>query len=231
VRLAYAIGFSIIGIIYPIGKVKIEWTPKFAYAVGLLATDGNLSKDGRHMNMTSKDKEQVELFKECLGLKNKIGLKTRGGSNIKKYFQVQFGDVIFYDFLMGIGLKPAKSKTLQRLAIPTKYFADFFRGCIDGDGNINISNHPESKRPQLRIRLFSASLPFIRWILEEIHKNTDIQGGWLETSKDGSISRLSFGKSDSLKIFSYIYYPGVSCYLDRKYSMVEKFNGRVAELV
>gem|GEM_PF-6676481 len=43
----------------PLGKVKIQWSPEFAYVIGLLTTDGNLSPDGRHINFTSKDRELV----------------------------------------------------------------------------------------------------------------------------------------------------------------------------
>jgi len=32
------------------------WSADFAYAVGLLTTDGSLSIDGRHINLTSKRK-------------------------------------------------------------------------------------------------------------------------------------------------------------------------------
>lgn len=215
----------------PQNRVSIKWSPPFAYALGLITTDGCLYRDGCHINLTSKDEDQVELFRKCLGINNKIGKKGRGGSLDKKYFQIQFGDVNFYKFLLDLGLKPAKSKTLGKLRIPNEYFADFLRGCIDGDGNINIANHPESRHPQLRIRLFSASPPFLHWVLEKTKYNTTIAGGWIETEKDKSISRLSFGKADSIKLFSYLYYPGVNCYLNRKYLMVEKFNGRVAELV
>ncbi|PIZ81282.1 MAG: hypothetical protein COY02_02875, partial [Parcubacteria group bacterium CG_4_10_14_0_2_um_filter_41_6] len=98
-----------------LSKVKIEWSPDFAYAIGLLATDGNLSKDGRHINMTSKDEEMISVFKKCLSIQNKTGRKCRGGSKEKKYFQVQFGDKNFYNFLMSLGLTPAKSKTLGPL--------------------------------------------------------------------------------------------------------------------
>jgi len=52
-------------------KVKIQWSSNFAYAIGLLTTDGNLSKDGRHLNLTSKDKDLINIFKGCLGIKNK----------------------------------------------------------------------------------------------------------------------------------------------------------------
>lgn len=67
-----------------LGKIKIEWTQNFAYAIGLITTDGNLSKDGCHIDFTSKDKELVETFRKCLGINNKIGLKSRGGEKEKK---------------------------------------------------------------------------------------------------------------------------------------------------
>src|ERR1700722_7240854 len=118
----------------PQGKVKIEWSGKFAYAIGLIATDGCLYGDGRHINFTSKDLEQIENFKKCLGITNKIGRKSRGGEREKKYFVVQIGDVLFYKFLNDIGLHKAKSLTLSEIKIPEHYFIDFLRGCFDGDG-------------------------------------------------------------------------------------------------
>lgn len=39
----------------PKGK-PVKWSPKIAYAVGLITTDGSLSKDGRHIDLTSKDR-------------------------------------------------------------------------------------------------------------------------------------------------------------------------------
>ena len=205
-----------------LNKVKIGWSPAFAYAIGLIATDGNLSKDGRHLNMTSKDKDMIFTFKICLGLKNKIGRKARAKSKIKKYFQVQFGDKNFYQFLMSIGLTPAKSKTIGKLAIPDEYFADFFRGCIDGDGNIDIGWHPESQHPQLRVRLFSASLSFLKWAKEVISDQVKIATGWIET-KRSDIKILIYAKADSIKILNFIYYTGVEHYLKRKYKIAKKF--------
>ncbi|MBI4087703.1 MAG: LAGLIDADG family homing endonuclease [Candidatus Liptonbacteria bacterium] len=211
-------------------KVKIVWSSRFAYAIGLITTDGNLSIDGRHINFTSKDEELVLIFKLCLGLSNRIGRKSRGGSKEKKYFVVQFGDRDFYDFLATIGLKPAKSKTLTELKIPKEYFADFFRGCIDGDGSIGFFSHPESKYPQLRIRLCSASPRFLEWVKSEIQNITKIEGGWIESKKDG-IGVLVYAKADSLKLFSFMYYNQSVCKLSRKFAVTQRFYGRVAELV
>ena len=50
----------------PQGKVDIRWSANFAYAIGLLVTDGNLSSDGRHIIFVSKDMEQINNFLKCL---------------------------------------------------------------------------------------------------------------------------------------------------------------------
>jgi hypothetical protein len=110
----------------PLRKVDISWSSDFAYAVGFIASDGNLSSDRRHINLTSKDEEIIKIFKRCLSLTNNVGLKGRGGNPLKIYYFLQFGDRIFYDFLLSIGLMPAKSKVLGEIKIPKEYFADFF---------------------------------------------------------------------------------------------------------
>ena len=209
-----------------IGKINTTFSAPLAYVIGIIATDGNLSIDGRHINITSKDKSLLLQIRKALNIHNKIGKKSRGGEIEKKYYVLQFGDVNFYKFLQLIGLTPNKSKTIQELAIPNKYFRDFFRGCIDGDGSISISYHPESKLPQLRLILCSASKKFLTWIMCEIKKNTKIERGWIHISKKKMCS-LKYGKEDSIKILKFMYYDGVEFFLKRKYDTASDFIGRV----
>src|SRR3989344_5044843 len=70
---------------------------------------------------------------KALGIKVRVG-STVSGHNGKKAFRVQFSDVLFYGFLLSIGLTPAKSLTMRNIYIPDKYFFHFLRGCFDGDG-------------------------------------------------------------------------------------------------
>ncbi len=204
-----------------LSKIKIRWSSEFAYAIGLITTDGNLSPDGRHINLTSKDEAQIITFRNCLGLKNKIGRKSRGGSNVKKYFVLQFGDKNFYNFLLDIGLMPAKSKILKKIKVPKIFFADFLRGCYDGDGTIGSSRHPESKHPQLRLRLYSASRDFLIWIKSEIKIILGIEGGWIQDTKLG-VYILSYAKRDSLSLLKFLYNKGRCC-LERKYQIAKRF--------
>ena len=94
-------------------KIHIKWSSNFAYAVGLITADGCLNKDTRHISFVSKDLELIEKFKQSLSLKNHIGKAARGGTTEKKYFYINFGDKIFYQFLNSIGLTSAKSRTIK----------------------------------------------------------------------------------------------------------------------
>ena len=205
-----------------LSKVQIAWSSNLAYVIGVIATDGNLSPNGRTVNITSKDLEMIENIKACLHVNNKIGRKGSGSTLGKPYYVLQIGDINFYIFLEKIGLTKAKSKTISSLQIPQKYFFDFLRGCIDGDGNISVVKHPESKIPQLRLRLCSASKPFLTWIKETIEIKLKIKTGWIY-SNSKSMHVLSYGKIDSIKILKNMYYSKVEYYLDRKYQISMPF--------
>ncbi|KKT18506.1 MAG: Intein-containing protein [Candidatus Nomurabacteria bacterium GW2011_GWB1_43_7] len=205
-------------------KVKLTWNNTFAYIIGIITTDGNLSNDLRHLIITSKDYEMVTNCKRYLELTNKISRTARGGSKDKKYYMLQFGDKNFFEFLLGLGLTPRKSKTMSELKIPKKYFADFFRGCIDGDGSISISKHPESKHPQYKVRLCSASNNFLNWILESCKKVFSVNGGSISKTDRSSVYTLTFGKNDSIKILKMIYSKNVIC-LSRKKKIALKILG------
>src|SRR3989338_3508871 len=112
----------------PRGRVNIKWSASFAYAIGLIVTDGSLSKDGRHISFTSKDLELVNKFQQALDIEYHIGKKARGSEKEKKYYVIQIGDVILYRFLQQIGLMPNKSKVIGAIKVPPKYFFDFLRG-------------------------------------------------------------------------------------------------------
>jgi len=208
-----------------LSKVDTTWSSELAYVVGIITTDGNLSPDGRHINITSKDEEMVQTVKKLLRLDNKIGKKARGYSTDKKYFVFQFGDINFYEFLLSIGLMPAKSKILKAVDIPSLFFRDFLRGCIDGDGSISISRHPESRLPQLRVRLVSASLDFLVWIHQCIRNECRVEGGYIYHAQRKSVYTLSFGKADSMKIIKSMYYKKSLPSLKRKQSIVLKMGG------
>lgn len=194
-------------------KPKIFW-----YVIGYIATDGHLSKDGRHLNITSKDKSHLILIKKSLSLKVKIGRKNRGGSDEKKYFQIQFGDVLFYKFLLNIGFIQKKSLKLGKINIDKKYFFDFLRGVIDGDGNISTWIHKTNQHRQWSLRITSAAPLFIKWLKKETEESFNVRGklySYKYKNKKNPIFVLKFGKLAAKVILKQVFYKG-SLSLDRK---------------
>lgn len=206
----------------PKGKVRIKWSGNFAYAVGLLATDGCLSKDERHIILTSKDHSQLTNFLTSLKIKNYIGYTT-SGVNGRKYARIQFGDVLFYRFLQSIGLTPAKSLTLGKLKIPKKYFFDFLRGCFDGDGS-SYSYWDLRWRSSFMfyVSFASASPAFIEWIRDEIYTSTSAYGHITHSLKKNTYYQLKYAKRDGLKVLKKMYHRRNAICLSRKRLKIEK---------
>lgn len=213
----------------PKNKVKIEWSPEFAYAIGLLTTDGNLSPDRRHLNFTSKDKELIGHFKNCLKLSNKIGRKARGDGKEKKYYVLQFGDVNFYRFLLTIGLTANKSKILGDLEIPDKYFFDFLRGHFDGDGTFYSYWDPRWKSSFMFYTVFiSASKEHMDWLRGKLFKFVKIKGH-ISKNVNNSAYQLKYAKSESIKLLPKMYYSEYNIRLLRKYLKIKKTLGIIGK--
>jgi hypothetical protein len=197
-------------------KVLIStiWRADLAYAVGLITTDGCLSSDARHIIFTSQDIDQIENIRTILGIRNRIGI-TRNRTS--EAYRVQFGNVIFYDWLVSIGLMPNKSLVLAEMKIPEEFFIDYLRGHLDGDGSItvfidryNTKTNPKYIYNRLTVRFISASLEHILWLHEQIIRTVGVTGAIHKTKirkeNQNPIHIIKFGKKESLKLLERIYY-------------------------
>lgn len=206
----------------PQNRVKIKWSSGFAYALGLLVTDGSLSKDGRHISFTSKDEELIDKFQMALDIEYHVGKKGRGIDKEKKYFVVQIGDVNFYKFLLSIGLMPNKTKIIERISLPKKYFFDFLRGHFDGDGSSYSYWDPRWRSSFMFYTEFiSASNKHIEWLRQEISGRLGIRGH-ITKGANSSVYQLKFAKTESLKLLPKMYYDSSVVCLSRKRLKIEK---------
>jgi hypothetical protein len=214
-------------------EIDFEWTPELAYVVGLLTTDGNLSKDGRHIAIKSADLQLLRTIKKCLNLSNKITKTKNDGWAKKSYYRLQFSKVQFYRWLLKIGLFPNKTYTIGALRVPDQYFRDFLRGHLDGDGDIdvykdyyNTFKNPKYIYDRIFVRFRSASRKHMEWLRSKIFNTLSIKGHLNEEGRNSSKMTmwiLKFGKKDSLKLLSWLYYsPNVPC-LKRKRKIAERF--------
>jgi len=216
---------------------EFAWTAELAYVVGLLATDGCLSKDGRHIVMRSSEKPMLRTFKKCLNISNKIG--TTKNSKTPSY-RVQLSNVQLYRWLEKIGLSQAKTHTIGELQIPDEFFRDFLRGHLDGDGSIYgyIDRYNQYRgRTYVNQRIFtrfiSASKIHIEWLSSKIKVLAGVHGALIEEKPHApgrvSIWELKFAKKESVKLLNWIYYaPKIPC-LKRKRILAGKLMNRIAK--
>lgn len=203
---------------YPLKNVKTKWSVQLAYCIGLISSDGNLSKNGRHISFVSKDIQLIHLFCKCLCIKPKISIKN-GGYGAVAYF-VQFSDVNFYKFMVSIGLTANKSKTIGKIKIPVEYMPDFLRGSFDGDGTFySYFDKRWDKSFMYYLVFISASLDHLHWIRGFLKEKLEITGA-LSVYYYQRATQLRYGKKEALKIIDYIYYGRDIPKLERKYLKV-----------
>ncbi|MFM2381434.1 MAG: hypothetical protein RLZZ76_201 [Candidatus Parcubacteria bacterium] len=206
----------------PKGRVNIKWSPQFAYAIGLLVADGNLSPNGRHIVFTSKDIEMIELFQKALNISIHVGKKSSRVGEEKKYYVVQFSDVLFYNFLLDIGLMPNKSKIIGVVKIPPQYFFSFLLGSFDGDGCTHSYFDKRWKLSFMFYTIFSSASPVhILWLQNEILKRLQIKGH-VTKSPSNSAFQLKYAKADSLVLLPAMYPKRDILCLSRKRLKIEE---------
>lgn len=206
-------------------RKEIHWSPELAYAVGLIASDGCLSNDGRHLDFTSKELEQVHTFANCMKLPHiKVGKKNIGKTN--EAYRVQWGDVVFYNFLLSIGLTPHKSRTIGALAIPDEFFFDFLRGSFDGDGSFYSYYDPRwSSSFMYYMNFTSASPPHVLWLQKTVQRLLGVRGHMSKvrrSEKRNEIWTLRYAKAESLKVADALYTRRHAPHLPRKRLKIER---------
>ena len=204
-----------------------------AYAVGLIATDGNLSPNRKATGVVSGDRDLLETFKRIIPRAGRIG---RHGPNC---WHVTVSSVDFYRWLQSIGLTPAKSLTLGGIDVPDVVFVDLARGLMDGDGSIenyvhhpggNVRRYPNYRYERLNVSFHSASPKHLSWLRGQLRRLLAIDGAILKAErKDKSANpmyELKYGKHASLSLLRRMYADPDAPRLDRKWRIWEGYLAR-----
>lgn len=200
---------------------RLQWSPKFAYIVGLIASDGNLQLDSNEVRIASTDREIADMYCSALGLRPhdisatawpdpnaiEVYMRIERRPPYKEQYHVIFSDYVYRARLEAIGLTPNKSKTLGPLAIPDEYFRDFLRGEFDGDGCWSGERHARRK---YALGIFtSGSRVYLDWLHETIQRIVGIKGHIYKID-------LRFEGKHAEKLGEFMYYaPDLPC-LSRK---------------
>ncbi len=209
------------------------WTPTLAYAVGLIATDGGLTR-GRSLSFPSADRELVEHLLGALGKSNKISIER--GEKGRVYYRTQIGDVALHRWLLTLGITPAKSLTIGAIDVPDHFVLSFARGLLDGDGSImNKTARADSKRSKdyrweyLQTKFVSASLAHVTWLRLRLKEATGLEGYLMTKKAEGrrhACYALRFSKHASLRLLPLLYADPTAPRLTRKWRVWENYAAR-----
>lgn len=198
----------------------LKWSYDIAYLTGLIVSDGCLQKKRPRISFVNKEFELIGFVKDIV--KESITGKTykpiKCSKNESSWWLYQFTSRKYYYFLKDLGVTPNKSLTIKELNIPNKYFADFLRGCIDGDGCFSVKK--KDNLDYLSLDLSSGSKLFLIWVHKNLKALTKINGGSI--CKMGDNYKLNYSSGDTIMIFNYIYTTN-SHYLNRKYNIANNF--------
>ncbi len=201
-------------------KRTYTWSPTIAYSVGLMTSDGSLSSDGRHLDLTSSEIDQLHNFNLAIGKKHKITKKFSGDK--KSSYRIQFSDVAYYDFLIKAGLTPRKSLSIKTVGVPDELYGHFLRGLFDGDGTTYGYHDPRWPSSFLFYTGFSgASKPFLENLQMRNRKLIGLCGGSIRNNT--RCFSLVYAKADSYRLYDYLYSDAEIIYLKRKYSRLCSF--------
>lgn len=118
------------------------------YWLGYISADGNVSAKHNSISIVSKDVEHIERLREFVpDVSRSIHSRERATE------QVYFSSKETKEYLISVGITPAKSKTLE--VTQTIIDWDFLRGVFDGDGSVRLRDG------SCEMHITSASRPFL----------------------------------------------------------------------
>lgn len=187
-------------------------TPKACYWLGVMYTDGYISKASQYTNyfglsVQEGDKEWIEKFKEFLHYSGEIHHYNVGSTGYKPgspYVRLLIGNSKIVQDLEHFGVVEHKTTKINKLPeIP--YLDDFIRGVVDGDGSLRKA------APDLRI---CGNYDFLVAIGEYL-------GYPYKLYPDKTIYDLAYNREYS-RILEKRLYENASVFLDRKYQIAKR---------
>lgn len=189
-----------------------HWSPDMAYVLGLLITDGCVSKAGA-VSLCINDRELLEKVKKTMRSEHSItASKHQDGLHC-----FHFAREKLTKDLERLGVVPNKSLIVRFPKVPYEYLPDFIRGVFDGDGSVFF----DKRRPNfpLRSKLVSSSIDFI----DGLHSSLIFLGMpsrtiYKQKTKNGWNYSIIFDHKNSVR-FADILYKNTQnrLYLERKH--------------
>jgi len=203
-----------------------NWSREMAYVLGLIATDGCISRSGT-VALCINDRELLQKVKILMG----------SAHNIKYYghqdglYNFSFSRQKLVSDLNKLGVFPNKSLTIRFPDVPDAFLIDFIRGVFDGDGSVFFDKRSENY--PIRTKFVSSSKEFIKKLELALRKFGMPERIIYEQPTKNAISYMfKYGHKDSEKLFAAMYKDAQNgLFLERKYKkFLDGFNKKGIEV-
>lgn len=175
------------------------WSSRMAYVLGLLITDGCISRSGT-VSLCINDKELLEKVKEAMESAHKI----EPSKHQKNLYTFHFARENMVKDLEKLCVVPKKSLVVKFPEVPQAYLSDFIRGVFDGDGSVFF----DKRRPEspLRSSFVSGSKDFI----EGLEASLGFLGMpkrtiYKQKTENGWSYMFIYDHKDSIQLFKILY--------------------------
>lgn len=190
-----------------------SWSAEMAYILGLLITDGCISKTGV-VSLCINDLELLEKVKNVLGAEHNI-MPSKHQPNL---FHFAFARKHMVERLLVLGVTPQKSLTVKFPAVPDEYSSNFIRGVFDGDGSVFFDKR--RKKSPLRAKFVSSSEHFIQGLSKALEiLGMPSRNIYKQKTKNGWSFMFIYEHADSAILFRILYQNAPDkLFLERKYN-------------
>src|SRR3990167_7600233 len=203
------------------------WSHESAYVLGLIASDGCISKDLKRLEFKQSEKDRELLENLVILLESTYPVLSSYSTSLGKKYPTATLTITSPDIcsdLNSFGIGPRKSLVLEWITVvPDEYFSSFVRGYLDGDGCVDeYKDKRLNEYTRLRIR-FSGTKNFVHGLYDHIYKTLDIIGNISEVKSAKNHYELSYRSTSAEKLGTWIYQDSTQyTRLSRKYQTFVK---------
>lgn len=189
-----------------------SWSPEMSYVLGLIITDGCISRAGT-VSLCINDRELLEKVKKVMGSAHNI----TPSKYQKGLYYFHFAREKLAEDLHKFGIFPRKSLTVKFPDVPEDYLPDFIRGVFDGDGSVFFEKR--SKPSPLRTNFVSGCKDFIDGLEKSLESlGMPARTIYRQKTKNAWSYKLVYCHRDSIKLLKILYKNTQNrLFLERKY--------------
>lgn len=194
---------------------------EMAYILGLIASDGSVSKKENliAIQLQHEDRNILDKIREITKIERPIESYIRTGTN-HEINSLRNWSAEWKKDLNHYGIIPNKTFILQPPEfLQSEFRIDYIRGYFDGDGSIYSIN----SQNRIFFEITGASKKVIDWIRNELvnHYHIFLNKELTETLSNGTVMyKIKIGSIEEIKKIYNLFYQDSDLYIKRKY---EKF--------